>query len=159
MWRVNEHTLPSSLVDLIESERWRIPESASAEDWERVFNHGGISFSGDMRVKLFDLGEMVEKTAYLVSGNFPVELRPDWSHSMIHRGVDPATAKIDPAKCVVIADLLYSDRHDGLCVPVVLDYRKSVTAPSVYYYPDDAFELYWCQIFENIDELRSALSL
>jgi hypothetical protein len=76
---------------------------------------------------------------------------------MVHRGVDPSLARIDPEQCVVIADLLFLEKMKKLLVPIVLDYRRNSDCPSVFYYPDDAFESYWCQKFPCFDRFCSAL--
>lgn len=153
---INGLPVPPRLIDLMLSGRWRIPAGADAKAWERFLNHG-LSFDRDPRVRLFDLDAMVARSTGLSRQRFPLKLDPISGLSIVHT-LTPLD--YDPGRSVVIADLCsFTDRPDDLVVPIVLDYRPGMWNPRVICYPDDPYDLYWCEVAPTFDEFVERLGL
>jgi hypothetical protein len=156
---INGLALPPLLVEFIELGRWNIPISADLKKWENYFQHGGLTLNGRPQIRLIHPAEMIEKTKLPSQEAYPVNLHPEWSQSITRRESQLPLA-LDPTKSVVIADLFHvPDKPELLVVPLTLDYREFFNEPRVIFYPDDAFEGYWCEIASNFEEFADALEL
>ena len=153
---INGLPVPPLLIDLMLSGRWTVPPWWARKGWVRFLNHG-LLFDNDPRVRLFDLEEMQTRTAGLSREKFPVKVNPGVAVSIVHR-LTPLD--LDPRQSIAIADLSsFADRPDDLGVPIVLDYRTGTWSPRVIYYPDDPYDLYWCEVARTFDDFVKGLGL
>ena len=73
---INGLTLPALLIDLIQTDRWRVPANAKAEEWKRYLMHF-VGFEGPYpQVRLFPVAEMEYKTGMLSHERYPIKLEP-----------------------------------------------------------------------------------
>ena len=156
---INGLPLPRLLIELIASNRWKVPADANAQRWQQFLNHW-VGFDGPYpQVRFFQPTEMADKTAMLSQESYYVKLDPRVSGT-VSRLRPEAILAVDPVKSIVIADLLFRPMQpEHLTTPVVLDYRQSCNDPCVIYFPDDPFESYWCEIAPNFNALAQGLGI
>lgn len=149
---VNGRELPTIVVDLVKVGRWRMPTQPSI--LRRVFILEKLSGDEEYstgcesgRPKLYSIELMQSETSNWL----------DWgaesSDLLGTPSITEPPGDIDPAYTVLIGDI-----GSGLDSPIALDYRVSLSHPSVVYYSYPA-DGKWIMIVPSIESFVEALEL
>jgi hypothetical protein len=150
--KIHHLELPNLLLELIETKKWKIPKQITVKELERIFDNHGI---GDKSlVKLFDLDKIEAKTAYLLGNQekYKTQLNPNMKHGVSRISI---ALDVDFQKMIVIGDLYGNNKFDLLIVPICLYYAQE--NPSVIYFPDDAFESYWQELYPDFERFAERM--